>query len=65
MLRRALQDALRWELIDRNVCDAVVAPKTKRSRRVVALDAGTVAALREHQTRQGAERDYARDVWVE
>ena len=142
LLRRALQDALRWELVDRNVCDAVVAPrradtemsvwsppdvrrflafvaddrlvamwrlflvtgmrrgevaglrwidvdsrgrpvvgaahvvlvysaaqvsepKTKRSRRVIALDAGTVAALREHQTRQGAEREYAQDVWVE
>ena len=27
LLRRALQDALRWELVDRNVCDAVVAPR--------------------------------------
>ncbi len=27
LLRRALQDALRWELIERNVCDAVVAPR--------------------------------------
>ena len=27
LLRRALQDALRWELIDRNPCDAVVAPR--------------------------------------
>ncbi|MEX1008146.1 MAG: Arm DNA-binding domain-containing protein [Acidimicrobiia bacterium] len=27
LLRRALQDALRWELIDRNPCDAVIAPR--------------------------------------
>jgi hypothetical protein len=27
LVRRALQDALRWDLIDRNVCDAVVAPR--------------------------------------
>ncbi len=27
VLRRALQDALRWELIDRNPCDAVIAPR--------------------------------------
>ena len=142
LLRRALQDALRWDLVDRNVCDAVVAPrradtemsvwsppdvrrflgfvaddrlvamwrlflvtgmrrgevaglrwidvdleagrlsvqhtrvlvysavqvsepKTKRSRRVIALDAGTVDALRDHQTRQADERAYAQDVWVE
>ena len=40
-------------------------PKTKRSRRVIALDGGTVDALREHQMRQGAEREYAEEVWVE
>ena len=142
LLRRALQDALRWDLVDRNVCDAVVAPrradtemsvwsppdvrrflafvagdrlaamwrlflvtgmrrgevaglrwidvdleagqlsvqhtrvlvysaprisepKTKRSRRAIALDAGTVAALRAHRERQDTERDYAQDVWIE
>ncbi len=142
LLRRALQDALRWDLIDRNVCDAVVAPrradtemtvwsppdvrrflafvaddrlvamwrlflvtgmrrgeiaglrwidvdleagrlsvqhtrvlvydraqvsepKTKRSRRVIALDAGTVAVLRAHRERQAGERAYAQDVWAE
>ena len=27
VLRRALQDALRWELIDRNPCDSVIAPR--------------------------------------
>lgn len=140
VLRRALQDALRWELIDRNPCDAVIAPrraspemrawnteearrfladveqdrlgamwrlfvatgmrrgevaglrwadldlgagrlsvrstrvlvygdvqvvepKTPRSRRLIALDAGTVGALHDHQARQGAERHRAAEVW--
>lgn len=31
-------------------------PKTERSRRVVALDPGTVAALRAHKARQAAEQ---------
>jgi integrase len=31
-------------------------PKTARSRRSIALDSATVAALREHQARQAAER---------
>ena len=142
LLRRALQDALRWELIDRNPCDAVIAPrradtemkvwspdeakqflayvegdrlaamwrlflatgmrrgevaglrwidvdleagrvavrhtrvlvydratvsepKTRRSRRVVAMDNGTVQALTLHRQRQDAEREYAGEVWTE
>jgi integrase len=142
VLRRALQDALRWELIDRNPCDAVIAPrraevemrvwdadqaraflahvncdrlatmwrlfvatgmrrgevaglrwidvdlansrlairstrvlvysdvqviepKTRRSRRSVSLDAGTVAALHAHRTRQEVERRYAGEAWTE
>jgi len=141
VLRRALQDALRWELIDRNPCDAVIAPrpaevemrawdaeqartflayvehdrlaamwrlflatgmrrgevaglrwidvdldaarlavrstrvlvytdvqvvepKTRRSRRAVSLDAGTVAALRAHLQRQEAERARAGELWT-
>ena len=140
LLRRALQDALRWELIDRNPCDAVVAPraaetemqvwtpaevqrflaavdkdrlntmwrlflitgmrrgeiaglrwidvdlavgrisvrhtrvlvydrahvsqpKTPRSRRVIALDAGTVDALTRHRQHQGEERFEFGDAW--
>jgi hypothetical protein len=31
LLRRALQDALRWGLIDRNPCDAVVPPRPAQS----------------------------------
>ncbi len=142
LLRRALQDALRWELIDRNPCDAVIAPrradtemkvwspeearqflayvegdrlaamwrlflstgmrrgevaglrwidvdleagrvavrhtrvlvydratvsepKTRRSRRVVAVDSGTVQALTLHRQRQDDEREYAGEVWTE
>jgi integrase len=141
VLRRALQDALRWGLVERNVCDAVVPPrrstpemvtwtpdetrhflaavagdrleamwrllvatgmrrsevagvpwkdvdlddarlavrqtrvlvydqatvsepKTRRSRRAVALDAGTVEALRAHRRRQADERVLAAEVWV-
>lgn len=142
LLRRALQDALRWELIERNPCDAVIAPrradtemkvwapeeakqflayvegdrlaamwrlflatgmrrgevaglrwidvdleagrvavrhtrvlvydrvtvsepKTRRSRRVVAMDSGTVLALTLHRQRQDDEREYAGEVWTE
>ena len=142
LLRRALQDALRWELIERNPCDAVIAPrradtemrvwspdeakqflayvegdrlaamwrlflatgmrrgevaglrwidvdvetgrvsvrhtrvlvydqatvsepKTRRSRRVVSLDRGTVQALTLHRQGQDAEREYAGEVWTE
>jgi integrase len=142
LLRRALQDALRWELIDRNPCDAVIAPrradtemqvwsptearrflefvaddrlaamwrlflatgmrrgeiaglrwidvdleagrlavrhtrvlvydqatvsepKTRRSRRVVAVDEGTQRALTLHRQRQNTERRYASEVWTE
>lgn len=38
-------------------------PKTERSRREVALDADTVAALREHRKRQLEERLAAGEVW--
>lgn len=142
LFRRALQDALRWELIERNPCDAVIAPrradtemkvwspnearqflayveqdrlaamwrvflatgmrrgevaglrwidvdleagrvavrhtrvlvydratvsepKTRRSRRVVAMDSGTVQALTLHRQRQDREREYAGEVWIE
>jgi integrase len=38
-------------------------PKTERSRREVALDVDTIAALREHRKRQLEERLAAGDVW--
>lgn len=38
-------------------------PKTERARRAVALDADTVAALREHRTRQLEERLAAGNAW--
>jgi hypothetical protein len=34
-------------------------PKSKRSRRTIALDAGTVAVLREHRERQLPEQNIA------
>lgn len=44
VLRRALQDALRWELIDRNPCDAVIAPR-KADVEMQAWDAGQARAF--------------------
>jgi len=41
----------------------LAAPKTERSRRQVALDLDTVAALREHRRRQLEERLTADQVW--
>lgn len=40
-------------------------PKTQRSRRTVPLPKVCVAALREHRSRQDAERDKAGDAWVD
>ena len=44
---------------------AVAEPKTGRSRRTVALDAGTVGVLRAHRRRQSEERLLAGDSWVD
>ena len=43
----------------------VVEPKTRRSRRAVSLDAGTVDALRAHRRRQEHERSLAGDAWTD
>lgn len=69
-LRRSELVALRWDDVDfaaaeLHVVEAVTVadrqmhvgrPKTKRSARVVALDEGTLAALRMHRRRQAEER---------
>jgi integrase len=39
-------------------------PKTKRGNRVIALDAGTVEALRQHRLRQLEERLAAGEAWA-
>lgn len=39
--------------------------KTNKSRRRIALDAGTVAVLRAHQRRQAGERELAGKLWQE
>jgi integrase len=44
---------------------AVAPPKSDAGRRVVALDRTTIAALREHQLRQRAERVVAGTRWTE
>lgn len=40
-------------------------PKTAKSRRVIALDPATVAALRQHKARQAEEKMAHRDIWTE
>ena len=40
-------------------------PKTKRGRRLIALDAETVAVLREQATRQLAEQQKLGDAWID
>ena len=47
-----------WEIVE-------TTPKTDAGIRTVALDAGTVAALREHRKRQMAERMEWASAWVE
>jgi integrase len=49
---------LGWEVVE-------TAPKSEAGRRTVALDAGTVAALRAHRKRQMAERVEWGPAWVE
>ena len=44
---------------------ATAPPKSDAGRRVIALDRTTVAALREHEARQEAERDAAGGRWTE
>ena len=69
-LRRGEALGLRWSDLDLNagrasIRQTVIAvkhtpmlgtPKTAKGRRTITLDAGTVAALREHRKRQAAER---------
>jgi integrase len=69
-MRRGEALGLRWSDVDLDTARASVrqtliavrhtvefgTPKTAKGRRTVALDAGTVAVLREHRKRQAAER---------
>jgi integrase len=69
-LRRGEALGLRWQDLDlgagkASIRQTVIAikhtvmigtPKTKKGRRTVTLDSGTVTALREHRKRQAAER---------
>jgi integrase len=49
--------------IDGRLCETE--PKTKRGRRLIALDAETVAVLREQATRQLAEQQALGDEWID
>lgn len=78
-LRRGEALGLRWEDVDlargvlhvrrsltvANGRPLVQLPKTARSRRTVPLDAGTVAALREHAARQAEEARAAGEAWTD
>ena len=69
-MRRGECLGLRWVDLDLDACRASIvqtviavnhdvrigSPKTAKGRRVISLDPGTVAALREHRQRQVAER---------
>lgn len=59
--RRAL--SVRWNLRYRHRAFTFKEPKTKRSRRRIALAPQTVDALRAHRKRQLAERLQAGEVW--
>jgi integrase len=76
-MRRGELAGLRWADVDLtagrvsprqprvvvNYAVEVSEPKTAKGRRVLALDAVTVAALREHQARQAAERAMVGAGW--
>jgi integrase len=76
-MRRGEVLGLAWDALDLNadrlavrqtltVADyrpRLALPKTERSRREVALDADTVAALREHRKRQLEERLLVGELW--
>ena len=78
-LRRGEAAGLRWSDLDldagtltvagqpQQLCGRLVAgpPKSDAGRRVIALDKTTITALREHRTRQQAERGAAGNRWTE
>lgn len=80
-MRRSELLGLRWRSIDLEagsaaIVDTVVmeanrpklrlgTTKSRRSRRVIAFDAATVAVLREHRARQNGERLRAGEAWKE
>lgn len=54
---------VRWNVRYRNQVFTFKQPKTRKSRRRIALASETLEALRAHRTRQLAERLKAGDVW--
>jgi integrase len=76
-MRRGEVLGLAWECLDLDAASLRVerqlvpldpgvyfdSPKNKRSRRTIALDAETVAVLREHRERQLLEQDFAGDAY--
>jgi integrase len=77
-MRRGEALGLAWECLDLDVASLRVerqlqpvdpsgvrfdSPKNRRSRRTIALDAETVAVLRDHRERQLLEQDFAGDAY--
>ena len=54
-----------WQIVQHGWATELKAPKTEGSERLVALDAGTVAALREHRHQQKLERLAAGPAWTD
>jgi integrase len=54
-----------WQIVQHGWATELKAPKTEGSERVIALDAGTVAALREHRLIQRRERLAAGPAWTD
>ena len=52
-----------WQIVQHGWATELKAPKTEGSERLIALDAGTVTALRAHRHRQKQERLAAGSMW--
>lgn len=56
---------VRWQLVDAGSGAKLSPPKTKSGGRVVVLDAGTIASLRQHRRMQERERAQWGEGWVD
>jgi len=54
-----------WQIVQHGWATELKAPKTEGSERVVALDTGTVAALRRHRRRQHRDRLASGPAWTD
>ena len=54
-----------WQIVQHGWTTELKTPKTEGSERTIALDAGTVAAVRDHRKRQHRERLSAGAAWTD